>query len=481
MDEAERASLAAEAGRRSLASFCELVDPTWHPEWFHEEIASKLERALADALAGKKARVILAMPPRHGKSRLASVLFPAWALGRHPGVEFILSTYGAELSEKLGRDTRDVVASDRYRAIFPGALLREDQKAKAKWMTAQGGSYTGVGVGGAVTGTGADVIVVDDPHKSREEAESETVRETVWDYYRSTLYTRLEGAGAVVVIMQRWHTDDLVGRLLEEDERRRAAGEEPEGWEVINFPAIAEEADARRQEGEPLWPSKFPVGVLENIRRTVGVYNWAGQYQQTPISSETQEFKPHLFRTFEEDDLRGRYVRHYTFVDPAISQKKDADRTVVLTVAKEVNGPNVYRLREDAGRFTPAQAVDLIFAHQAEFPKTDVHIEAVAYQQALRYAVVEEQRRRQTYFPVHELKPRGDKVQRIRGLLPLYQAGVIFHRPGDAEYERELLSFPMGKHDDRADCMSFMLLAAENTRSLGPTVSRTKFRGYFSR
>lgn len=483
MDRDARIKAAVEAGRRRLASFCELVDPSWEPTWFHEAIASTLERALDSALNGKKARIILAIPPRHGKSRLSSIMFPAWALGRHPGVEFILSTYGAELSEKLGRDTRDIVSSERYQAIFPGVELRGDQKAKAKWMVSHGGSYTGVGVGGAVTGTGANLIVLDDPHKDRAEAESQVSRDAVWEYYRSTLYTRLEGAGAVVVIMQRWHEDDLVGRLLEEDARLKAAGEPDEGWEIISFPAIAEEDEAHRKEGEALWPEKFPLDVLENIRRTAGPYNWAGQYQQNPVSRETQEFKPELFQTWDAAELAslraaGR-LRFSTVVDPAISQKKSADNTVVLTVGKEIGGPRIFRMREDAGRLTPSETVELIFAHQLEF-RSDVGVECVAYQRALKYAILEEQRRRERYFTVQELKTPGEKADRIRGLLPYYSAGVVRHMPGDRQYEAEALAFPSGRRDDRLDAMS-MTLQMVGATSYGPRVATCGFRGYFAR
>lgn len=430
--------------------------------WFHELIASKLQEAVERVVRKEKARIILAIPPRHGKSQLSSIYFPAWALGKYPHLKFILSTYGAELSEKMGLQTRDVITNEIYQGIFPGIDLRQDQKAKAKWMTNKGGSYTAVGIGGAVTGIGADCVILDDPHKSREEAESETVRETVYEYYRSTLYSRLEGFGAVIVIMQRWHTDDLVGRLLEEQKRLKKSGEAYDDWEIINFPAVAEEDEPQRKAGEALWPSKFSTEVLANIRQTAGVYNWVSQYQQDPILQEAQLFRPHLFKYFEEEEIKGKYLRYYTLVDPAISQSRDADNTVVLTVAKEVNGPNWYRIREDAGKVTPSQTVDLIFLHQKEY-QSQVFIETVAYQQALKYAVVERQKKDGIYFMVTEVKSQSNKGTRIQGLYPLYMAGVIYHRKSDTEYERELLSFPRGKHDDRIDVMATGLLAIPNT------------------
>lgn len=443
-----------QAAQNKLINFCELINPKWETVWFHDYIANKLTEILEKIKKGEKVRVILTLPPRHGKSQLSSIYFPAWALGKYPDLKFILATYGAELSEKMGLQTRDVISSEPYQFIFPGIELRQDQKAKAKWMTNKNGSYTAVGAGGAITGVGGNVIIIDDLTKSRDEAESETVQQFSWDYYRSTLYSRLEGYGAVIVIMQRWNQKDLVARLLEEDEKVKAEGGEGEGWEVINFPAIAEEDEfdskgqLLRTQGEPLWPSKFPIPVLENIKRTAGIYNWSSQYMQDPIATENQEFKDNTFKYFKEEDIKDKYVRYYTLVDPAIGQKKTSDNTVVLTIAKEVNGPNIYRIREDAGHFTPSQTVDLIFLHQTAY-RSDVFIETVQYQQALKFAVLEEQKKKQIYFIVKELKASQNKEVRIRGLIPLYQAGVIYHRTSDTEYERELLTFPNGRRDDR--------------------------------
>lgn len=498
----EKRQIVLEAARRDLLAFAQLANPSYVPEPFHARIAEALERAEAAVRRGEKFRMVLSVPPRHGKSELASVLFPAWALGRDPRTQFILSTYGAELAEVMGRKTRDAIASEAYAACFPGVTLREDQKAKAKWVVEyrdpatgrprkDGGGYTAVGVGGAVTGVGARIILVDDPHKDRAEAESPLARDRVWEYYKSTLYSRLEGAGAVIVIMQRWHGDDLVGRLLEEQARQVAAGEPGDRWEVVEFPAIAREDEVDpatgqvwRRAGEALWPSKFPLDVLENIRAATDPYNFESQYQQSPIARATQEFRSELFKTWDAAELNrlrasGR-LRYSTAVDPAISQARTADSTVVLTVAKEIGGPRIFRVREDAGRYTPSQTVDLIFSHQLEFG-SDVGVECVAYQRALRYAVVEEQRRRERYFPVVELRATGDKAARIRGLLPLYAAGVIFHMPGDREYEAEALRFPNGKHDDRLDAMAHTLQMVGNTSYARARSSRARFAGFRTR
>jgi phage terminase large subunit-like protein len=204
---------------------------------------------------------------------------------------------------------------------------------------------------------------------------------------------------------------------------------------------------------------------------------------QSPISRETQEFKEHMFRYFDEGDLNGKYLRYYTLVDPAISQNKKADNSVVLTVAKEVNGPNIYRVREDAGHYTPQELIDLIFVHQNEYGSR-VFVEAVQYQQAIKYAILEQQRKLQKYFLINEIKAKTtmSKESRIRGLLPLYATGVIFHRRTDTEYEKELLTFPSGRRDDRIDCMSFLQDALDPTYdSQYAKQTRTKFKSYFAR
>lgn len=440
------------AAHNKLLNFCQLVDQTYEAAWFHEVLADILEDALKRTVNKQKTRIIITIPPRHGKTQTTSIYFPAWILGKYPQMKFILSSYGSDLSEKVGMKTRDVINSSLYQAIFPATSLRQDSKAKSYWLTKQNGSYFAVGVGGPVTGEGANIILIDDPHKNREEAESELQREKVWEYYKSTLYSRLEGSGTVVVIMQRWHQDDLVGKLLDADEESRKNGQPTEDWELINFPAISDSEEfykghKTRDKGQALWEAKFPLAVLENIREVQGVYNWASQYCQDPILAASQEFKKEMFRYYEEEELEGKYLKYFTFIDPAISQKKDADNTVVLTIAKEIHGPNFYRIREDAGKFTPSQTIELIFKHY-EMYRSEVYLESVAYQKSLKFSVEEQQKIRQRYFRVYETKI-GNKEERIRGLLPMYERGIILHRRSDVEYERELLAFPRGKHDDR--------------------------------
>lgn len=470
-------------GRSNLVSFCQLTDPRYLANWHHEVIGYQLQEAYNRVQKGERVRIILEVPPRHGKSELATKKFPAWCLGNDPTIPFIITSYAADLAESFGQGTKDIMISQEYSSLFPNTTLRKDTKAKGNWMTTKGGSYLAVGVGGPITGKGAKICVIDDPIKNREEAESPTQRQKIWDWYTSTLYTRLEGAGAIILIMTRWHTDDLVGRLLEQQNENIAEGKPSENWERIKFPAIADQdSEANpvdpREEGDALWPDKFDLATLENIKKN-SIYDWVSLYQQEPIAAATQEFKTEYFKHWKEEDLEYKQLRYTTTVDPAISQKSSADNSVILTVGKEVNGPNWHRVREDAGKYTPKQIIDLVFKHQSEY-KSEVGIETVAFQKALRYMIDEEQRRREQYFTIHELKSNTAKQLRIRGLLPLYQNGVIWHMPTDTEYEHEAMTFPKGKHDDRIDAMAMQLDMVANTRMSNFVKSTKKaFTGYF--
>ena len=411
----------------------------------------------------QRARIILEIPPRFGKSELATIKFPAWLLGNYPDMQFIVSSYSGDLAKDFGAKTRDLMAGQEYQELF-STRLKKDTKAKSKWMTNEGGSYTAVGVGGSITGRGGNVLIIDDPLKNREEAESELIRNKIWNWYTSTLYTRQEGNSAIIVIATRWHSDDLIGRLIAKQQEDELANKKDyDKWEVIKFSAIASEDEPPyRLAGESLWPEKFSVEALDNIKNAIGLYDWHSLFQQAPVASELQEFHENYFRYFNEEELKEKKLEYFTTVDPAISEAEKADNTVILTVGKERDKPNWYRVREDAGHFTPLQTIDAVFKHNKEY-RSSVWVETNAYQKSLKYFIEEEQRKRQQFFIVNELKHKNKKEERIRGLVPLYATGVIFHRHSDREYDQELLTFPVGKHDDRIDAMAMQLQAQKPT------------------
>lgn len=454
--------------REGFLEFCCAVDPTYTPSWFHEVLTSKLQKAYERMKRGEKVRIILECPPRHGKTKAATVLFPAWILGKD-NLPIITCSYSADLAEKFGQDTRDVLNDSVYKKIFK-ARLRQDMTAKGNWATLQGGSYLATGVGGGITGKGFKIGIVDDPFKNREEADSETVRESVWRWWNSTFFTRQEGISAIIVIATRWHMDDLIGRLLDEQEfNERAHRRYFDKWEVIRFPAIAEEDEKYRRKGDALWPAKFPLSELEVIRGK-DVYEWSALYQQNPILQANAEFKLEWFKYYEPEDIKELRLIYYTLVDLAISQKTTADNTVIRTVGKDRLTGKIYLIEETAGRMDPLETIEAITDHVKRF-SSRVWIESVGYQASLQYFLQEDQRRRSQksgkfeFFDVNELsrKNTSSKEARIRGLIPLYKAGMIYHRRSDGELERELLQFPKGKHDDRIDCLSFILDVADIT------------------
>jgi len=335
---------------KDLLSFSQILDPKYTVNWHHEIISQKLTQALLNVEQGKPARIILEIPPRHGKSELATIKFPAWALGKHPEYPIIVSSYSAELAEDFGLKTRDTLNHEHYQQIFSTAL-RADTQARGRWLTNEGGGYTATGVGGAITGRGFKIGIIDDPFKNREEADSEVIREKVWNWYTSTFYTRQEGISAIIVICTRWHLYDLVGRLLEQQENAEKAGLiEYDKWDVVRFPAIADKDETYRKQGEPLWPQKFTTQNLENIKNTIGIYDWSSLYQQEPILAENAEFKADWFKYFDEEELKNKNLRYTTTIDLAISEKTSADNTVIRTVGKEPDKPNWYLIAYSEGR-----------------------------------------------------------------------------------------------------------------------------------
>jgi predicted phage terminase large subunit-like protein len=263
-----------QAARTDLLGFVRYTFPGYRVGRPHRLIAEKLEAVER----GKVTRLMVMAPPRHGKSELVSRRFPAWFIGRNPGKQFIGASYGADLAGDFGRDVRNIVGSPEFAALFPGVALAEDSSARNRWHTNQGGSYLAAGVGSAITGRGAHVLVLDDPVKDREAAESSTIREATWAWYRSVAYTRLMPGGAVILTLTRWHEDDLAGRLLAE---RENGGDV---WDVLELPALDED-------GEALWPEGYDAAALAQIRGAIGERDFSALYLQRPRPAEGSIFR----------------------------------------------------------------------------------------------------------------------------------------------------------------------------------------------
>lgn len=440
-----------ELARRNLLDFVKFRFPAYKENWHHLILAKALQRVENGTLK----RLIVNMPPRHGKSELVSVNFPAWCMGKNKNRSIIAASYGADLATDFGRKVRNIMEDTDYRLLFD-TTLAPDAKAKGSWATNGRGEYNAVGVGGAITGKGGAIAIIDDPVKNREEADSEVVSESIWDWYKSTLRTRLTPDGAVVIVMTRWRDNDLVGRILEE--QKLMGGER---WEVITLPAIAEEDEDFRKEGEALWADHYTLENLQATKLDIGNYEFASQYQQNPVNRETQVFKPELFRYTSLEEVKNKVTNCYVTIDSALSKRKNSDSTGV--VINWVDSENVWYVKAYAVKVDPTELIELIFQLDAVYKPEAIGLEETTMTQAIDPFLTVEMARRNKYPTMVPLKHGGTaKESRIRGLLPRYDRGHIYHITGlCADLETQLTRFPSSKHDDVMDALAYQSFLAE--------------------
>ena len=433
--EAAAELLARRHARKGLLSFTEYTNPAYKAAPHHRLIADKLE-AVAK---GDIKRLMICMPPRHGKSELASRRFPAWYLGQNAGKQIIAASYNSDLSNDFGREVRNIVASPEFGNLFK-VELAQDSKAANRWHTDQGGMYVAAGVGTAITGRGADVLLIDDPFKDRKEADSEIQRKTVWDWYTSTAYTRLMPGGAVVVINTRWHDDDLSGRLLFEQ------GEGGDTWDVLSLPAIAEE--------KALWPEWYPMERLEQIRSVLPARDWNALYQQNPIPDDGDYFKAGWFADYDELPEK---LTVYGASDYAVTDG-DGDYTEHGIFGVDFN-KNIYVLDWWRGQATSDvwidKKCDLIVKHspQCWFGEGGV------IRRAIEPYMMSRMTQRNAFCRIEWLPSVNDKPTRARSIQAMASMGKVFF-PKNAAWKGDvlgqLLRFPAGKHDDSVDVFSLI-------------------------
>lgn len=414
------------------------------------------------------------MPPRHGKSDSATQKFPSWVLGNHPDWPFIVASYSQELATDFGQGTRDLMDSPNYKAIFD-TRLRQDTQAKAKWMTDKKGGYTAVGVGGAITGRGFKIGIVDDPFKNREEADSPVTRESVHKWWRSTFYTRQEGHTAIILILTRWHDDDLAGRLLKEQKEAEENNEtDYDKWEVLEFKGIAEQDELQRKKGEALWPKKFDVSKLLKTKAALGSYEFSALYQQNPIDEDSQEFKKDWLQYRRMDEVEKMVTRKFATIDPAGSKKKKSDNTGVTR--NWVNDLNEWHLKSRRYRINSKGIIDLIFELYMEGFEV-IGIEEGVFTDAIEPFLKVEMEERKQYPNVVPLKHRGImKETRIRGLVPRYENRKVYHIEGFcADLEEEYLRFPKSAFDDCLDTTAYQnQLAFPPSAGIGDRIERER-------
>lgn len=435
---------AREKAYNSLIDFTRYTMPKYRASKHHILLCKTLEAVDR----GEINRLMVFMPPRHGKSELISKRFPAWYLGRKPENQFIASSYSAKLSDSFGRDVRNIVSSSRFKNIFPGVELASDSKAKDLWGTKQGGVFLSAGIGGSMTGYGGDIAIIDDPIKDRQDAESSTIRENAWDWYRSVLRTRIMPGGAIIIVQTRWHVDDLSGRLI--NEMKNNSGED---WEILHLPAIATTNDdiLGRKIGDPLWKEAYGLKELESIKKSVGVRDWESLYQGEPIITTGGMFKTDNMPIIDELPPASATVRRWDLAASDTITSYDPDRTSGVKMQRDKDGS--YTII-DVIRF--AETADIVEKRILQTAKNDTkRIPILLPQdpgQAGKSQFLYFVKLLAGYNVIKDIES-GDKVTRADPLASQINNGNVKLMRGawNQDFIDELKAFPNGGHDDQVD------------------------------
>ena len=406
----------------------------------HRIMAEKFNR-IAN---GDLKRLIVNMPPRHTKSEFGSYLLPSWLMGKNPRLKIMQTTHTAELAFRFGRKVRNLMNSTEYTSLFPGVELRADSQAAGRWETSKGGDYFAAGVGGAVTGRGADLMIIDDPH-SEQDALSPTALEHAYEWYTSGPRQRLQPGGAIVIIMTRWADNDLTGKLLKQQGRDILADK----WEVVEFPALMPESE------EPLWPEFWKKEDLLSVKGSLSVGKWEAQWQQNPTGDMAAILKREWWNMWEKDDIPPlEYVMQS--YDTAYSKKETSDFSAITTwgvfYPKEGGPPNIILCDAKRGRWDFPDLRRRALEEYKYWEPECVLIEAKASGMPLT------QELRNMGIPVMNYTPsRGnDKFTRVNSIAPLFESGLVWSP--DTRWAEEVIeecaAFPAGEHDDYVDTVT---------------------------
>ena len=433
--------------QQKFIKFVEKAWPSFISGAHHKRMAEAFERVAN----GQCKRLIINMPPRHTKSEFASYLLPAWFLGRFPHKKVIQASHTAELAVGFGRKVRNLVDTEIYHEFFPDLVLSADSKAAGRWNTSKGGDYFAIGVGGAVTGKGADLLIIDDPHSEQEAAMAATnpeVYDKVYEWYTSGPRQRLQPGGAIVMVMTRWAQRDLTGQVLKSSAQR--GGEE---WEVIEFPAIL-------PSGNPLWPQFWSIEELSALKEELPNSKWQAQYQQNPVGNESAIVKRDWWQWWEEDEPPMCEFILQSW-DTAFEKTQRADYSAGTTWGvfinhKDGNRPNVILLNTYKKRVEfPDLKKDVMDEYNAYDPDT-VIIEKKASGAPLIYEL------RAMGIPVQEYTPsKGqDKIARLNSVSDIIASGKVWvpKTRWAEELVDEIAAFPSGEHDDLVDATTLALM-----------------------
>jgi predicted phage terminase large subunit-like protein len=433
--------------QEKFIKFVERVWPTFISGAHHKRMAEAFERVAN----GTCKRLIINMPPRHTKSEFASYLLPAWFLGKFPHKKVIQTSHTAELAVGFGRKVRNLVDSEVYNNIFPNLALQADSKAAGRWNTSKGGDYFAIGVGGAVTGKGADVLIIDDPHSEQEAAMAASnpdVYDKVFEWYTSGPRQRLQPGGAIVVVMTRWAQRDLTGQVLKSAAQR--TGEE---WEVIEFPAIL-------PSGRPLWPQFWSLEELTALREELPNAKWQAQYQQNPVGNESAIVKRDWWKWWEKDDPP---VCEYILQswDTAFEKTQRADYSAgttwgIFSCEEDNFAPNIILLNTYKKRVEFPDLKRDVMREYNEYEPDSLIVEKKASGAPLIYDL------RAMGIPVQEYTPsKGqDKIARLNSVSDIIASGKVWvpRTRWAEELVDEVAAFPSGEHDDLVDATTLALM-----------------------
>ena len=420
--------------------FLAFVKHVW-PEFIEGKHHQKISEKFNKLAKGEIKRLIINMPPRHTKSEFASYLLPSWMVGRKPDLKIIQTTHTTELAIRFGRKAKNLIDTPEYQQVFK-TRLKEDSQAAGKWETEQGGEYYAAGVGSAITGRGADLLIIDAPH-SEQDALNMTAMERAYEWYTSGPRQRLQPGGAIVLVMTRWNMKDLTGALLKSQKELKS-----DQWEIIEFPAIL-------PSGKPVWPEYWKLGELESVKASLSIGKWNAQWMQNPTAEEGSLIKREWWRKWDRDYIPTlkHVIQSY---DTAFLKKESADFSAITTwgvfYESDDAAPNLILLDAMKERLEFPELRKVAKEQYDYWKPESVIIEAKASGLPLTYEL------RKMGIPVINYTPSkgNDKHARVNAVAPLFESGQIW--APDEKFSEEVIeecaSFPYGDHDDLVDSMT---------------------------
>jgi len=431
------------AAEKNFIPFVRHVWPEFISGFHHKKIAKKFE----DIKDGKIKRLIVNMPPRHTKSEFASFLFPSWLVGNNPKLKIIQTTHNTELAVRFGRKMKHLIDSQIYQQVFDQVAISADSKAAGRWETNKGGEYFAAGVGSSITGRGADLLIIDDPH-SEQDALSETAFDNAYEWYTSGPRQRLQPGGAIVIVMTRWGVKDLTGRLIDAQAKEPKADQ----WEVIEFPAIL-------PSNKPIWPEYWDIDSLTATRASLTEQKWQAQWQQNPTAEEGSILKREWWQKWEEDDIPDliHVIQSY---DTAFSKKETADFSAITTWGvfshPQRGNPQIILLDAEKGRWEFTELKKRAMEKYKYWEPETVIVEAKASGLPLTDEL------RSAGIPVVNFTPsRGnDKHVRVNSVAPMFESGQVWcpDERWAQDVIEECAAFPFGDHDDYVDSTTQALM-----------------------